>query len=163
MYERLYRSLYRIRRVEEEIARVYPTDKIKSPVHLSIGQEAVSVGVCEELAPQDVVFTEDALFIRLPDGREQKIDGLYRNFEVPAATPSLSLELPCPRFDFSGAGSTRLSSNSALRISSSRGVAGRGRVARANESQARGNAPTPPRTPRRCAASIGHIRPCRSV
>ena len=36
---KLYRSLYRIRRVEEEIARVYPTDKIKSPVHLSIGQE----------------------------------------------------------------------------------------------------------------------------
>jgi TPP-dependent pyruvate/acetoin dehydrogenase alpha subunit len=56
IYERLYRSLYRIRRVEEEIARVYPSDKIKSPVHLSIGQEAVSVGVCEALRPQDVVF-----------------------------------------------------------------------------------------------------------
>jgi TPP-dependent pyruvate/acetoin dehydrogenase alpha subunit len=42
--------------VEEEIARVYPTDKIKSPVHLSIGQEAVSVGVCEALRPDDVVF-----------------------------------------------------------------------------------------------------------
>lgn len=46
----------RIRRVEEEIARVYPTDKIKSPVHLSIGQEAVSVGVCAALQPRDVVF-----------------------------------------------------------------------------------------------------------
>src|SRR5437870_6294501 len=56
MYERLYRSLYRIRRLEEEVAHVYPTDKIKSPVHLSIGQEAVSVGVCEALAPQDIVF-----------------------------------------------------------------------------------------------------------
>jgi TPP-dependent pyruvate/acetoin dehydrogenase alpha subunit len=56
MYERLYRSLYRIRRLEEAIARIYPTDKIKSPVHLSIGQEAVSVGVCEALAPHDVVF-----------------------------------------------------------------------------------------------------------
>src|SRR3954454_1082397 len=53
---KLYRSLYRIRRVEEEIARVYPTDRIKSPVHLSIGQEAVSVGVCAALQPQDVVF-----------------------------------------------------------------------------------------------------------
>ena len=53
---RLYRSLYRIRRVEEEIARVYPTDKIKSPVHLSIGQEGVAVGVCEALEPHDVVF-----------------------------------------------------------------------------------------------------------
>jgi TPP-dependent pyruvate/acetoin dehydrogenase alpha subunit len=48
--------LYRIRRVEEEVARVYPTDKIKSPVHLSIGQEAVAVGVCEALQPEDVVF-----------------------------------------------------------------------------------------------------------
>ena len=47
MHERLYQALYRIRRLEEEVARVYPTDKIKSPVHLSIGQEAVSVGVCE--------------------------------------------------------------------------------------------------------------------
>ncbi|HEY7309782.1 MAG TPA: thiamine pyrophosphate-dependent dehydrogenase E1 component subunit alpha [Gemmataceae bacterium] len=56
MFERLYRSLYRIRLLEEELARVYPTDKIKSPIHLSIGQEAVSVGVCEALRPEDVVF-----------------------------------------------------------------------------------------------------------
>jgi TPP-dependent pyruvate/acetoin dehydrogenase alpha subunit len=56
MYARLYRSLYRIRRLEEEVARVYPTDRIKSPVHLSIGQEAVSVGVCEALGPHDLVF-----------------------------------------------------------------------------------------------------------
>ncbi|MBI3611412.1 MAG: thiamine pyrophosphate-dependent dehydrogenase E1 component subunit alpha [Nitrospirae bacterium] len=56
MHDRFYRSLYRIRRVEEEIIRVYPTDKIKSPVHLSIGQEAVSVGVCEALRADDVVF-----------------------------------------------------------------------------------------------------------
>src|SRR3954447_20528685 len=56
MLERLYKSLYRIRLLEEELARVYPTDKIKSPIHLSIGQEAVSVGVCEALRPDDVVF-----------------------------------------------------------------------------------------------------------
>ena len=55
-YNRLYESMFRIRRVEEEIARIYPTDKIKSPVHLSIGQEAVSVGVCESLSRSDVVF-----------------------------------------------------------------------------------------------------------
>ena len=54
--EKLFISLYRIRRLEEEIVRIYPTDKIKSPTHLSIGQEAVSVGVCEALDEQDVVF-----------------------------------------------------------------------------------------------------------
>lgn len=54
--ERLvYRKLRQIRRVEEEIARIYPSDKIKSPVHLSIGQEAVSVGVCSALKDDDVV------------------------------------------------------------------------------------------------------------
>jgi TPP-dependent pyruvate/acetoin dehydrogenase alpha subunit len=56
MHARLYKAIYRIRRVEEEVARVYPTDRIKSPVHLSIGQEAVSVGVCDALQPEDVVF-----------------------------------------------------------------------------------------------------------
>ncbi len=40
---RIYRVLRLIRRVEEEVARIYPSDKIKSPVHLSIGQESVAV------------------------------------------------------------------------------------------------------------------------
>lgn len=56
MNEVFYRSLYRIRRVEEEVAKIYPSDKIKSPVHLSIGQESVAVGVCGALRPTDVVF-----------------------------------------------------------------------------------------------------------
>ena len=53
---RLYRSMYLIRRVEEEIIRLYPTDKIKSPVHLSIGQEAVSAAVCDHLEKTDILF-----------------------------------------------------------------------------------------------------------
>jgi len=54
--QRFYRSIYLIRKIEEEIARIYPTDKIKSPIHLSIGQEAVAVGVCEALNTSDYVF-----------------------------------------------------------------------------------------------------------
>lgn len=53
---RCYANLLRIRRVEEEIVRLYPTDKIKSPVHLSIGQEAVAVAVCDHLTRGDAVF-----------------------------------------------------------------------------------------------------------
>lgn len=52
---RLYRMLGLIRRAEEEIARIYPSDKIKSPVHLSIGQESIAVGVCDPLRADDVV------------------------------------------------------------------------------------------------------------
>src|SRR3984885_1248743 len=53
--ERIYRSLRLIRRAEEKISQLYPSDKIKSPVHLSIGQEAISVGVCDALRADDVV------------------------------------------------------------------------------------------------------------
>jgi pyruvate dehydrogenase E1 component alpha subunit len=42
--------------VEEKIIELYPTDQIQSPVHLSIGQEAVAVGVCAQLLPTDWVF-----------------------------------------------------------------------------------------------------------
>ena len=53
--ERIYRSLRTIRRVEETIVDIYPSDKVRSPVHLSIGQEGVSVGVCDALEADDVV------------------------------------------------------------------------------------------------------------
>lgn len=39
----------------------------------------VTAFVC---TPSDIVFTEEALFVRLPDGREEKLDALYRNFEL---------------------------------------------------------------------------------
>jgi TPP-dependent pyruvate/acetoin dehydrogenase alpha subunit len=52
----MYRLVYLIRRLEERVAEIYHTDKIKSPVHLSIGQEAPSVGVCLALRRSDVVF-----------------------------------------------------------------------------------------------------------
>ncbi len=53
--ETVYRLLRLTRRTEEEIARLYPTDKIKSPIHLSIGQEFVAVGVISALEDADVV------------------------------------------------------------------------------------------------------------
>ncbi len=80
MLARLHRSLYRIRRVEEEIARVYPSDRIKSPVHLSIGQEAVSVGVCAALEAPDVVFGTyrgHALYLAKGGGLRAMIAELY--------------------------------------------------------------------------------------
>lgn len=52
----LYYKCMLIRRVEEKIIELYPTDKIQSPVHLSIGQEAVAVGVCDALGKNDLVF-----------------------------------------------------------------------------------------------------------
>ena len=55
-YEELFFQALRIRLFEEKIIEIYPTDKIQSPVHLSIGQEAVAVGVCSQFAPEDMLF-----------------------------------------------------------------------------------------------------------
>ncbi len=52
----LYLYMVRIRRAEEKVAEIYPTDKIQSPVHLSIGQEAVSAGVCRAMQPEDHIY-----------------------------------------------------------------------------------------------------------
>ena len=47
----------RIRRVEEKIIELYPSDVIQSPLHLSIGQESLAVGVCSGLNDKDQLFT----------------------------------------------------------------------------------------------------------
>jgi TPP-dependent pyruvate/acetoin dehydrogenase alpha subunit len=49
----LFRTMYRIRSVEEEIARRYPEGKMRCPVHLSIGQESVPALFAEHVRPND--------------------------------------------------------------------------------------------------------------
>lgn len=50
---KLFRNMYRIRAVEEEIARRYPEGKMRCPVHLSIGQEAVPAAFAEAVRATD--------------------------------------------------------------------------------------------------------------
>ncbi|MHB1947008.1 MAG: thiamine pyrophosphate-dependent dehydrogenase E1 component subunit alpha [Gammaproteobacteria bacterium] len=52
---RLYKMMLLIRKFELRLAEIYHTDAIKSPVHLSVGQESVAVGVCDPLAEDDIV------------------------------------------------------------------------------------------------------------
>lgn len=53
---RLYRDLLQIRRAEETILELLLRNKLSSTMcHVSIGQEAVAVGVCDVLAPEDYV------------------------------------------------------------------------------------------------------------
>ncbi len=57
LLERAYRSMLRIRRIEERIAERYAEQEMRCPVHLSIGQEAAAVGACLALTPADQVVT----------------------------------------------------------------------------------------------------------
>lgn len=52
-----YEHMLRIRLVEEAIADHYSEGEMRCPVHLSVGQEAAAVGVCEALAPTDKVYS----------------------------------------------------------------------------------------------------------
>jgi len=53
----LYRKLLLIRQTEEKIAEKYQEREMRCPVHLSIGQEAVAVGVCDNLKKEDIVYS----------------------------------------------------------------------------------------------------------
>jgi len=55
-YEKLFYQSLRIRLTEERIIDLYPSDKIQSPVHLSIGQEAVATGAISALNHDDYVI-----------------------------------------------------------------------------------------------------------
>jgi pyruvate dehydrogenase E1 component alpha subunit len=52
----LFRSMLRIRRIEEALADRYAEQEMRCPMHLCIGQEAIAVGVCAALSGHDVVF-----------------------------------------------------------------------------------------------------------
>lgn len=52
-----YRQLLRIRLVEEAIANRYSEQKMRCPTHLSIGQEAVAVGISASLTTEDKAYS----------------------------------------------------------------------------------------------------------
>lgn len=53
----LFKSMLRIRLVEEELATRYAEQEMRCPMHLCIGQEAIAVGVSHALTIEDKVFS----------------------------------------------------------------------------------------------------------
>lgn len=52
----LYKKLYLIRKVDEKIKKHYYEDAMKTPMHMSIGEEAIAAGVCHALKKDDQIF-----------------------------------------------------------------------------------------------------------
>jgi pyruvate dehydrogenase E1 component alpha subunit len=52
----LYRKLYLIRAAEDSIRQHYRSDVMKTPMHMSTGEEAIVAGVCQALAQRDQVL-----------------------------------------------------------------------------------------------------------
>ena len=53
----LLRGMWRIRVFEERVGELTRADEVHGLVHLSVGQEAVAVGVCSQLRPDDAVYS----------------------------------------------------------------------------------------------------------
>lgn len=52
----LYKKLYLIRKAEDAVRKDYFDDKMKTPMHMSAGGEAICVGVCQALRPEDQIM-----------------------------------------------------------------------------------------------------------
>ena len=57
LYVNFFKKIYLIRQVERKISELYSEEEIRCPIHLSIGQEAIAVGICELLKKNDHIFS----------------------------------------------------------------------------------------------------------
>lgn len=104
-YEALFRECLRIRLVEEKIIELYPSDRIQSPVHLSIGQEAVAVGVCEPLKKSDILFgtyRSHAFYLAKGGELPRMFAELYGRIDGVSKGKAGSMHLAAPEVGFMG-------------------------------------------------------------
>lgn len=57
LLKKLYYEMRKIRAAEEKLSELYTAGHVVAPVHLSIGQEAVAVGVIAALKPEDKIVS----------------------------------------------------------------------------------------------------------
>ncbi|MDP3710352.1 MAG: thiamine pyrophosphate-dependent dehydrogenase E1 component subunit alpha [bacterium] len=57
LLSQFYREMLRIRLAEEKLIELWHANEIRSLMHLSTGQEAVAVGVCQALAEEDLIVS----------------------------------------------------------------------------------------------------------
>ncbi|MFP6871741.1 MAG: thiamine pyrophosphate-dependent enzyme, partial [Nitrospinota bacterium] len=53
----MYRTMVRIRRFEERTQELFEAGHVAGGIHVSVGQEACSVGVCSALNNEDAILT----------------------------------------------------------------------------------------------------------
>lgn len=105
LYEQLFYESLRIRRAEERIIELYPSDCIQSPVHLSIGQEAVAVGVCHPLETEDPLFgtyRSHAFFLAKGGTMRDMFAELYGKATGGCGGKAGSMHLTAPEVGFMG-------------------------------------------------------------
>ena len=95
----LYKKMYLIRKVENTIKKNYNDDEIKTPMHMSMGEEAIVVGVCAALREKDQVFgtyRSHALYLSKVEETDKFFAEMYGKKTGVAMGRAGSMHLSCP-------------------------------------------------------------------
>lgn len=101
----LYRKLYLIRKAETQIRRYYPENEMKTPMHMSMGEEAIAVGVCQALKKDDQVFgtyRSHALYLAKTGETDNFFAEMYGKDTSLLKGKGGSMHLCSPEFGFMG-------------------------------------------------------------
>lgn len=83
----LYKKLFLLREAEKEICREYKNDEMKTPMHMSMGEEAIAVGVCAALGDKAQIwgtYRSHGIYL----ARTGDVNGFFAELYGKAAGPS---------------------------------------------------------------------------
>lgn len=102
----LYKQLYLIRAAEEKIIKHYREDRMKTPMHMSMGEEAIVSGVSSVLKKDDQVFgsyRSHALYLAKTGDTDDFFAEMYGKGTALLKGKGGSMHLCSPRHGFMGA------------------------------------------------------------
>lgn len=102
----LYKKLYLIRKAETEIQKYYFEDEMKTPMHMSMGEEAIVTGVCQALRDRDQVlgtYRSHALYLAKTGETDKFFAEMYGKSTGVAKGKAGSMHLSAPEMGFTGA------------------------------------------------------------
>ncbi len=95
----LYRRLYLIRSAETGIRKYYHEDGMKTPMHMSMGEEAIVTGVCHALGQDSQVFgsyRSHALYLTKTQDTDGFFAEMYGRITGPARGKAGSMHMSSP-------------------------------------------------------------------
>ncbi len=95
----LYKKMYLIREAEDEIRREYYNDEMKTPMHMSLGSEAIAAGVCHALPKGSHAYgtyRSHALFLALTGETDKFFAEMYGKATGCAKGKAGSMHLASP-------------------------------------------------------------------
>ena len=94
-----YKKLYLIRRAEEKIREHYSEDEMKTPMHMSMGEEAIVVGVLEAAGKKSQAFgtyRSHALYLAKTGESDMFFAEMYGKAAGPAKGKAGSMHIALP-------------------------------------------------------------------